>query len=70
MRNLTLLALCLALCLLRVSYGQQRLVVFGDSLSDIGNSFVASSETLPPGNPDASPGDPHRGYYGVTFDGT
>src|SRR6516164_5333900 len=70
MRNLTLLALCLALCLLRVSYGQQRLVVFGDSLSDIGNSFAASGGTLPPGNPDAPLGDPHRGYYGVTFDGT
>src|SRR5262249_55216607 len=54
----------------RVSYGQQRLVVFGDSLSDIGNSFVASDETLPPGNPDAPLGDPRHGDYGVTFDGT
>jgi phospholipase/lecithinase/hemolysin len=48
MRNLTLLALCLALFLLRVSYGQQRLVVFGDSLSDDGNSFAVSGF---PGSP-------------------
>jgi len=40
MRNLTLLTLCLALFLSRSSYGHQRLVVFGDSLSDIGNSFA------------------------------
>jgi|SRR5215469_9709362 len=40
MRNLTLLAFCLALFLLHASYGQQRLVVFGDSLSDNGNSFA------------------------------
>ncbi len=70
MRNVTLLALCLALCLLRVSYGQQRLVVFGDSLSDIGNSFVASDGTLPPGDPAAPLGSPLRGKYGETFDPT
>jgi len=62
MRNLTLLTLCLALCLLRVSYGQQRLVVFGDSLSDDGNSFVATKGQVPPGPP--------AGAYGETFDGT
>jgi hypothetical protein len=42
MRNLTLLAFCLALFLLRASYGHQRLVVFGDSLSDDGNTFAVS----------------------------
>src|SRR5262249_38306846 len=63
MRNLTLLALCLALFLLRVSYGQQRLVVFGDSLSDDGNSFVATNGQVPPG-------PPAGGAYGETFDGT
>src|SRR6516165_166605 len=62
MRNLTLLTLGLALCLLRVSYGQQRLVVCGDSLSDDGNSFVATKGQVPPGPP--------AGAYGETFDGT
>jgi phospholipase/lecithinase/hemolysin len=42
MRNLTLFALCLALFLLRASYGHERLVVFGDSLSDNGNTFAVS----------------------------
>jgi phospholipase/lecithinase/hemolysin len=42
MRNLTLLAFCLALFLLRASYGHQRLVVFGDSLSDNGTTFAVS----------------------------
>jgi phospholipase/lecithinase/hemolysin len=42
MRNLTLLSLCLALFLLRASYGHQRLAVFGDSLSDNGNTFAVS----------------------------
>jgi phospholipase/lecithinase/hemolysin len=62
MRNLTLLALCLALFLLRVSYGQQRLVVFGDSLSDTGNSFVLTDRLVPLGPP--------AGAYGETFDPT
>src|SRR5262245_11798247 len=62
MKNLTLLALCLALLLLRASYGQQRLVVFGDSLSDIGNSFALTEGLVPPG--------PFHGDYGETFDGT
>src|SRR6266481_3103825 len=62
MRNLTLLALCLALFLLRASYGQQRLVVFGDSLSDIGNSFALTHESVPPGPPAFA--------YGETFDPT
>jgi phospholipase/lecithinase/hemolysin len=42
MRNLTLLSLCLALFLLPASYGRERLVVFGDSLSDDGNTFAVS----------------------------
>jgi len=62
MRNIILLPLCLALFLLRASYGSERLVVFGDSLSDIGNSFAATGGQLPPGPPD--------GTYGETFDGT
>jgi phospholipase/lecithinase/hemolysin len=62
MRNLTLLALCLTLFLLRVSYGQQRLVVFGDSLSDIGNSFALTNRLVPLGPP--------AGAYGETFDPT
>jgi phospholipase/lecithinase/hemolysin len=56
--------------MLRASYGRERLVVFGDSLSDIGNSFVASGGTAPPGQPLAPLGSPLRGDYGETFDGT
>jgi phospholipase/lecithinase/hemolysin len=70
MRHLTLLSLWLALFLLPNSYGRERLVVFGDSLSDIGNSFVASGGTAPPGQPLAPQGSPLRGDYGETFDGT
>jgi len=44
-------------------------VVFGDSLSDIGNSFVATGGAAPPG-PLAPVGSPLRGDYGQTFDGT
>jgi phospholipase/lecithinase/hemolysin len=33
MRNLSLLSLCLALVLLRASYANEKLVIFGDSLS-------------------------------------
>jgi len=44
-------------------------VVFGDSLSDIGNSFVATGGAAPPG-PLAPLGSPLRGDYGQTFDGT
>jgi phospholipase/lecithinase/hemolysin len=70
MRHLRLLSFCLALFLLPTSYGRERLVVFGDSLSDIGNSFVASGGTAPPGQPLAPAGSPLRGDYGETFDGT
>jgi phospholipase/lecithinase/hemolysin len=70
MRHLTLLYLWLALFLLPTSYGRERLVVFGDSLSDIGNSFVASGGTAPPGQPLAPQDSPLRGNYGETFDGT
>jgi phospholipase/lecithinase/hemolysin len=69
MRNLTLLSLCLALFLLPASYGRERLVVFGDSLSDIGNSFAATGGAAPPG-PLAPLGSPLHGDYGETFDGT
>jgi phospholipase/lecithinase/hemolysin len=69
MKNLTLLALCLALFLLPASHGRERLVIFGDSLSDIGNSFVATGGAAPPG-PRAPVGSPLRGDYGQTFDGT
>jgi phospholipase/lecithinase/hemolysin len=62
MRNTTLLSLCLALFLLPASYGRERLIVFGDSLSDDGNSFALSGGLLPPGPPD--------GDYGETFDGS
>ena len=70
MRNLTFRLFCLALFLLPTSYGRERLVVFGDSLSDIGNSFVATGGAAPPGQPLAPLGSPLRGDYGVTFDGT
>jgi outer membrane lipase/esterase len=69
MRNLTLLSSCLALSLLLgASYGAERLVVFGDSLSDDGNSFTLSGGLLPPG-PSGPPG-PANGDYGETFDGS
>ena len=55
MKRLSLLVLCLAVFSLRVSsvYGFdlqnfQRLVVFGDSLSDNGNSFVSVGRPQPP----------------------
>jgi hypothetical protein len=48
MRNLTLLALFLALFLLRASSGHERLVVFGDSLSDNGNCRFDSDAGLVP----------------------
>jgi phospholipase/lecithinase/hemolysin len=59
MRHLTLLSSCLALSLLLgTSYGAERLVVFGDSLSDDGNSFTLSGGLLPPG-PSGPPGPAH-----------
>ena len=70
MRNLTLIAFCLALFLLPASYGRERLVVFGDSLSDIGNSFALTEGVAPPGQPLAALGSPLRGDYGETFDPT
>jgi len=62
MRTLALLSLCLALFLSPDSQGHERLVVFGDSLSDNGNSFVATNGNIPAGPPE--------GAYGETFDGT
>ena len=56
MRHLTLLSSCLALSLLLgTSYAAERLVVFGDSLSDDGYSFTLSGGLLPPG-PSGPPG--------------
>jgi phospholipase/lecithinase/hemolysin len=60
--------LCLALFLLPASFGSQRFVVFGDSLSDIGNSFATTGGAFPPG-PLAPPG-PLHGLYGQSFDDT
>ena len=47
MRNLTLLSSCLALLLVRATYANQRLVVFGDSLSDNGRLFAISGGDPP-----------------------
>ena len=66
MRNLALLALGLALFSLGVLGASaldlrnfERMVVFGDSLSDTGNSFILTGKT-----------DPPEPFYGDTFDGT
>jgi len=48
MRNLKLLSFFLALCLLRASCANGRIVIFGDSLSDNGNSYAASNGRVPP----------------------
>jgi phospholipase/lecithinase/hemolysin len=56
MRNLTLLWWCLAFFALRVSYGNEKLVIFGDSLSDNGNALTATDGKIP-----AAP-------YGHTYD--
>jgi phospholipase/lecithinase/hemolysin len=48
MRNLSLLSLCLALVLLRASYANEKLVIFGDSLSDNGNALALTGGTFPP----------------------
>jgi outer membrane lipase/esterase len=47
MRNLKLLTLCLALLLVRATYAHQRLVVFGDSLSDNGRLFAITKGSPP-----------------------
>ena len=49
MRNLKLLSLCLALLLVlvRATYANQRLVVFGDSLSDNGRLFAITGKSPP-----------------------
>jgi len=48
MRNLSLLSLCLALVLLRASYANEKLVIFGDSLSDNGNALALTGGAFPP----------------------
>jgi phospholipase/lecithinase/hemolysin len=63
MRNRILLSLGLAFFFLPASYGRnERVVVFGDSLSDNGNCFALTGGQLPPGPP--------QGAYGETFDGS
>jgi phospholipase/lecithinase/hemolysin len=47
MRNLSLLSLCLALVLLRVSYADEKVVIFGDSLSDNGNALALTQGAIP-----------------------
>ena len=47
MRNLSLLSLCLALFLLRVSYANEKVVIFGDSLSDNGNALALTGGAFP-----------------------
>jgi phospholipase/lecithinase/hemolysin len=66
MRKLALLALGIALCSLGVLGANaldlrnfERMVVFGDSLSDTGNSFILTGKA-----------DPPEPFYGDTFDGT
>ena len=59
MRNLLLVSAYIAFSLLPSSYGTERLVVFGDSLSDVGNSFALTGGAFPPGPP--------QGDYGETF---
>jgi outer membrane lipase/esterase len=48
MRNFKPLILCLALLLVRTTYGNQRLVVFGDSLSDNGRLFALTGSPSQP----------------------
>jgi outer membrane lipase/esterase len=67
MRNLMLLSLCFALLFLRDAYANGRLFVFGDSLSDNGNSF-AITKPLSSATPAPPPLPPPP--YGVTFNET
>jgi phospholipase/lecithinase/hemolysin len=48
MRKFTLLSLCLTLFFLGASSAAERLIIFGDSLSDTGNSNVATNGQVPP----------------------
>ena len=48
MRIPTLLSLALGLCFARSALGFERLIVFGNSLSDNGNAYELSQEALPP----------------------
>jgi phospholipase/lecithinase/hemolysin len=48
MKNFMLLSLCLALLFLCDSYANGRLIIFGDSLSDVGNAWIATNEEVPP----------------------
>ena len=48
MRILSLLSLCLALVLMRASYADEKLIIFGDSLSDNGNALALTGGAFPP----------------------
>jgi phospholipase/lecithinase/hemolysin len=48
MRKFILLSLCLTLFFLGTSYAAEKLIIFGDSLSDTGNSNVATNGQAPP----------------------
>jgi phospholipase/lecithinase/hemolysin len=65
MKNIMLLSLWLALFLLRPSFGSEKIFVFGDSLSDTGNSF-AITQLIQPTQPAPLPPPP----YGNSFDKT
>jgi outer membrane lipase/esterase len=71
MRNLTLLSLCLALLLVRATYANQRLVVFGDSLSDNGRLFAITGESpkVPYGDAYSSLGKVVKYFPGRFTDG-
>jgi phospholipase/lecithinase/hemolysin len=68
MRNLTLLSCCLAFFSLHFAYGSEKLVIFGDSLSDNGNALAATGETTP-ASPYGHTYDPSGNDLGDTFPG-
>jgi phospholipase/lecithinase/hemolysin len=70
MRNLILLSWCLAFISLHVSYGNEKLVIFGDSLSDNGNALAATERTIPiPASPYGHTYDQSGKDLGDTFPG-
>jgi phospholipase/lecithinase/hemolysin len=70
MRNLKLLSFCLALLLVRATYANQRLVVFGDSLSDNGRLFaITGSPPVPYGDAYNSLGKVVKYFPGRFTDG-
>jgi phospholipase/lecithinase/hemolysin len=72
MRNLALVSLCLALFLLGASCANGNLVIFGDSLSDNGNSYAATGGLAPPppyGTTYNNMGEPGKIFPGRFTDG-